>query len=416
VSKRDGGGQIRVPRMEYLIEHQRSNDHIGGIDLSFSLIDNLRIELPFGDHADQNQRTETERRMIFWISAAIVLMVLIAVLILLGVWLFHLSSAVNICETVATLGTGTIGQDSLAALGWCEECEFTSLDGVTLGGTYVHRHTTQRQGIVVFCHQFGGDRHVATSYVLRLLDHGFDVFAFDFRNHGTSDHMEGYLPRTWATQYEVLDVLGAIDYIRTSDYADGAGVALMGLSRGGCAAISAASRHDGIWALITDGAFESRWVTTAYIRRFMPQFVRLAPLLNAVPWFVQSLYGTFVHDIVARKLNHPCLKLKNDVRHIRQPFLMIHGGRDRTIPLELAHRLWKRLRTPAHLWIVPKGGHNRSIWAEPEQYQRRICRFLMKHAPPQTALAAHDARLASPTAVGFATQLPKRRLDSPVPK
>ena len=214
--------------------------------------------------------------MIVWVSAAIVLLVLIAALILSGVWLFHLASAINICETVATLGTGAAGQFSLATLGCCEECEFASLDGVTLRGTYVHRHTQQRHGVVVFCHEFGGDRHVAASYVSGLLDHGFDVFAFDFRNHGTSDHMEGYLPRAWATQYEVQDVLGAIDYLRTSDYADVAGVALMGLSRGGCAAISAASRHDGIWAVITDGAFESRWVTTAYIRRFMPQFVRLA--------------------------------------------------------------------------------------------------------------------------------------------
>ena len=243
-------------------------------------------------------------------------------------------------------GTGTVGQLSLKGLGRYEDCEFSSLDGVTLRGTYVHRHTSQRHGVVVFCHEFGGDRHTAASYVLPLLDRGFDVFAFDFRNHGTSDRMAGYMPRTWATRYEVNDVLGAVNYLRTLDDADMAGVALIGLSRGGCAAISAASRHNGIWAVITDGAFESRWVTTAYIRRFMPRFVRLASMLTVVPWFLQVLYGTFVHDLVARKLKHPCIKLKNDIRRVRQPFLMIHGARDHTIPVELAHRLWRRLRTP----------------------------------------------------------------------
>lgn len=352
--------------------------------------------------------------MIFWISVAIVLLVLIASLILLSVWLFHLPSAVYICETVATLGVGAAGRFSLTDLGWCEECEFTSLDGVTLRGTYVHRRTPQRRGVLVFCHEFGGDRHVATSYVSRLLNQGFDVFAFDFRNHGTSDRMEGYMPRTWATQYEVQDVLGAINYLQRSGYTDVTGVALLGLSRGGCVAISVASRHNGIWAVITDGAFESRWVTTAYIRRFMPQFVRLAPILNAVPWFLQVLYGTFVHDIVARKLRHPCIKLKNDIRRIRQPLLMIHGGRDHTIPLELAQRLWRRLRTPARLWIVPKGNHNRSLWSEPEQYQKRICRFLKKHAPRKMMLASQDSLPASPVTVGFSAKCPETRLDSPV--
>ena len=100
------------------------------------------------------------------------------------------------------------------------------------------------------------------------------MFAFDFRNHGTSDCMNGYTPRTWATQYEVFDVLGAVNLLRSDVAADPEGVALIGLSRGGSAALSAASRSDGIWAIVTDGAFVSRWVTAANIRRFMPQFVR----------------------------------------------------------------------------------------------------------------------------------------------
>jgi uncharacterized protein len=352
--------------------------------------------------------------MIFWISAIIAFLVLLAVLILIGTWLVHLPSAVNVCETVTTLGTGAAGQFSLEDLGWCEECEFPSLDGITLRGTYIRGNAPKRHGVVLFCHEFGGDRHVATSYVSRLLDKGFDALAFDFRNHGTSDRMEGYLPRTWATEYEVQDVMGAINFLRNLDDADVAGVALMGLSRGGSAAISAASHSDGIWAIITDGAFESRWVTTAHIRRFMPQFVRLAPMLTVLPWFVHVLYGTLVHNIVARKVKHPCIKLKEDVRHIRQPLLMIHGGRDRTIPVELAHRLWRRLRSPARLWIVPKGNHNRSLWSEPEQYQQRICRFLKKHAPRPTVLASHEPIATSPVTGASAAKRADKRLESPV--
>jgi len=233
----------------------------------------------------------------------------------------------------------------------------------------------------VFCYEFGGDRHVAAPYVAGLLDEGFDVFAFDFRNHGSSDRMEGYTPRTWTTRYEVLDVLGAIDYLRSGEDADPEAVALMGLSRGGSAALSAARRSQGIWALITDGAFVSRWVTAANIRRFMPQFVRLAPMLVRLPWFLHAFYGALVHDIVARRVKHPCINLGDDVRGLRQPLLMIHGERDSTIPVELAYRLWSRVRNRARLWIVPKSRHNRSIASDPAGYQLRICRFLRKHAP-----------------------------------
>ncbi|MGD0898405.1 MAG: alpha/beta fold hydrolase [Thermoguttaceae bacterium] len=368
----------------------------------------------FGERRGKTTNNRLGAKMVFWISGAIVLLVLVPAAVLLGIWLVHLPSAINLCETIAALGTGTVGQFSFESLGRYEDCEFPSFDGVTLRGTYVHRHTSQRHGVVVFCHEFGGDRRAAASYVLRLLDRGFDVFAFDFRNHGTSDRMEGYMPRNWATRYEVNDVLGAINYLRTLDDADVAGVALLGLCRGGCAAISAASRHNGIWAVITDGAFESRWVTTTYIRRFMPRFVRPASLLTVVPWFLQVLYGTFVHDLVARKLKHPCIKLKNDIRRVRQPLLMIHGARDHTIPVELAHRLWRRLRTHARLWIVPKGNHNRSIHSEPEEYQRRICRFLNRHAPRRGLLDSHNASAASPATNGVAAKSPETRSDLPV--
>ena len=316
--------------------------------------------------------------------AVVLFLLLLPCLVLVGTWRFHLSSATEICERVGTLGKGDAGQFSLETLGNCRTCEFPTADGLTLRGTYVRRRTFERLGVVIFCHEFGGDRHVAAPYTADLLDEGFDVFSFDFRNHGESQRMADYTPRTWVTQYEVLDVLGAIQYVRSLEDADPEGVALVRLSRGGSAAMSAASRTDGIWALITDGAFVSRWVTTANIRRFMPQFVRLAPVLVPLPWFVHVIYGTVVHDLVARKVKHPCINLVRDVRRLRPPLLMIHGARDSTIPVELAYRLRRKLPNWVRLWIVPKSSHNRSLRSDPVRYRRRIGRFLKNHAPGLT--------------------------------
>ncbi|NLF70905.1 MAG: alpha/beta fold hydrolase [Candidatus Anammoximicrobium sp.] len=329
---------------------------------------------------------------------AVVSLLTLPCLVLLGVWLFHLPSATGICDTIGTLGTGGSGQFSLKTLGDCRECEFFTPDGLKLQGTYVRRRTVERLGVVVFCHEFGGDRHVAAPYVAGLLDEGFDVFAFDFRNHGESERMAGYTPRTWATRYEVLDVMAALNYVRSLEDADPEGVALVGISRGGSAAMSTASCAEGVWALITDGAFVSRWVTTANIRRFMPQFVRLAPVLTRLPWFVHSIYGTVVHDLVARKVKHPCINLVNDVRGLRLPALMIHGARDSTIPVELAYRLWRRLPNRARLWIAPKSSHNRSLRTHPARYRRRICRFLKNHAPGPAHWPHEIAPTVSPNA------------------
>jgi len=346
--------------------------------------------------------------MVFSIFAAIVL-ILLPCLVLVGTWLFHLPSATGICEMIGTLGTGSAGQFSLNELGDCQECEFPTRDGLRLRGTYVRRRTVERRGAVVFCHEFGGDRHVAAPYVAGLLEEGFDVFAFDFRNHGQSEHMTGYAPRTWATRYEVLDVLAAIEYVRSIDDADPEGVALVGLSRGGSAAMSAASRTDGIWALVTDGAFVSRWVTTTNIRRFMPQFVRLAPVLTRLPWFVHVIYGSVVHDLVARKVKHPCINLVNDVLRLRPPSLMIHGARDSTIPVELAYRLWRRLPKRGRLWIVPKSNHNRSLRTNPVRYQQRVCRFLKNHAPRPARRPCYVMPNVSRIAAGYAVRAAETR-------
>ena len=342
--------------------------------------------------------------MLVWVCGTILSLVLLPCLVLVVVWLSYLRSATRICDEVGMLGAGAAGRFSLSALGDCEDREFQTVDGLTLRGTYVYRRTPHRRGVVIFCHEFGGDRHVAVPYVEGLLNEGFDVFAFDFRNHGTSDCMNGYTPRTWATQYEVFDVLGAVNLLRSDVAADPEGVALIGLSRGGSAALSAASRSDGIWAIVTDGAFVSRWVTAANIRRFMPQFVRLAPLLVRLPWFLHAFYGAIVHDLAARKVRHPCINLADDVARLRQPLLMIHGKLDSTIPVDLARRLWRRLRTPARLWIVPNGRHNRSLRCDPFVYQRRVCRFLKNHAPEARRRSDHRIPVGSCGEAGMASR------------
>ena len=67
---------------------------------------------------------------------------------------------------------------------------------------------------MVYCHEFLSDRWSYRPYIDRLRDLGFDVFTFDFRNHGESQSEPGYEPMHWASDREVIRRLhgvGAID-------------------------------------------------------------------------------------------------------------------------------------------------------------------------------------------------------------
>ena len=153
-------------------------------------------------------------------------------LVLVGIWIYHLRTATKLCTALGTMGASAASNGFLTELGRCDQCLFRTADGVTLRGTYVYHRAARRRGVLVFCHQFGSDRHVAARYVSRLLDEGFDLFAFDFRNHGMSEPMAGYTARAWPTEFEVLDVLAALDWVAARDDADPRGVALMRSGQG----------------------------------------------------------------------------------------------------------------------------------------------------------------------------------------
>src|SRR5207248_10055369 len=67
-----------------------------------------------------------------------------------------------------------------------EEVRFAASDGVELAGTYFTTRAGARLGTVVFCHEYLGDRWGFLAYADGLHAAGFDLFSFDFRNHGDS--------------------------------------------------------------------------------------------------------------------------------------------------------------------------------------------------------------------------------------
>ena len=113
-----------------------------------------------------------------------------------------------------------------------ESVTFTTDDGLELSGSFLGRRNPQRVGLVVFCHEYLSDRWSCLPYLDHLRDIGYDVFTFDFRNHGSSASDPHYAPLQWATDYEVRDLRAALACLRDRPDHDQAGFGLIGVSRG----------------------------------------------------------------------------------------------------------------------------------------------------------------------------------------
>ena len=264
-----------------------------------------------------------------------------------------------------------------------EACEFTTADGLTLRGTYLATPALARQGVVVFCHEYTAQRSTAWRYVRDLLDRGYDIFTFDFRNHGASDGLSNYQPMPWVTTFEVDDVLAAVEYVTSRGDADADGVGLLGLSKGGTAALCAAAFDRRIRAVATDGAFPLEEMQIHYMRRYMQIYLRYSWLLSKLPSWCLISFCRWGRYFVGLKRHCRFVHVTQVARRVRQPVFMIHGKNDTYVPLDVVHLLRSAISRRTRLWVVPGAKHNRAIGVAMHQYHRRIGRFFQCHLAPQ---------------------------------
>jgi pimeloyl-ACP methyl ester carboxylesterase len=267
-----------------------------------------------------------------------------------------------------------------------EVVTFRTEDGLELSASYLARRKRERAGLLVFCHEYLSDRWSCSPYLDHLRDRGYDIFTFDFRNHGASDCEPDYAPLQWATDREVRDLRAALRYLRSRDDHDPAGFGLFGVSRGGSAALVVASEECDVWAVVTDGAFPTRGTMTAYILRWAEIYVRSRLFLATVPRWVYAFVGDMSRLRSQRRRNCRFPDIETAARRLApRPLLMIHGERDTYIGPAIARSLYDHAREPRELWIVPDAKHNRCRECRPEEYEARIARFVAQYAPRPSA-------------------------------
>ena len=148
-----------------------------------------------------------------------------------------------------------------------EEVRFPTSDGLMLSGCYL-RATQPRRGVILFGLEFGSNRWSCRSYCEHLVENGFDVFAFESRNQGSSDAMPGYEPLQWVTTYEVRDAEAALAYLKSRPDADPRGVGFFGISKGASAGLMAAARDPYVRCCVTDGVFATYTTLVPYMQQW----------------------------------------------------------------------------------------------------------------------------------------------------
>jgi uncharacterized protein len=276
-----------------------------------------------------------------------------------------------------------------------QEVEFAVADGAMLCGSLLRHGAAARRGLIVFCHEFSGDRWLCLSYLEPLRAEGFDVLAFDFRGHGKSAPSPVRERLQWVTAEDVADVGAALAWAFAQPEFAGGPIALFGVSKGGGSALAAAAAEPRVAAVAVDGAYPTHGTVVEYMAKWVSIFSQRKFVYERLPrWFYSGLCWLALRDRQrVWGVRYP--KLEDAVRTYAGPLLMVHGRRDNYIPRELAARFFGQAKSKRkEFWLVDGAKHNRCAEVAGAEYHRRLAAFFGAACPPGAADAPRRAAVA----------------------
>ena len=236
-------------------------------------------------------------------------------------------------------------------------------DGLVLQGWLL---TSPENRLTVICsHGYRQNREQADVPLMPLakvlVEHGMNVLLFDYRNSGES---AGQM--TSVGQYEVRDLLGAVDYVHSRQELNPK-VALLGFSMGAATAILAGAEEPTVAAVVVDAPF-------ADLTRYLEANFSVWTGLPTVPFNRTILAVTpIVTGLQPEKVSPVQVVSKFGGR----PLLLIHGEADDDIAPENSLEL-QQAYPAAELLRVAEARHVKSYQQDPKRYEAVVLKFLQK--------------------------------------
>lgn len=229
-----------------------------------------------------------------------------------------------------------------------EDVSFSSTDGMHLHGWFLPAKGYARATIVFF---HGNAENISSHVgaVFWLPAEGYNVFILDYRGFGRS---EGKPDIRGVNR----DALAALDYIASRKEVDPDRLVVFGQSVGAAIALYVAAKtSQPIHAVVAESAFTSY---PAIMREKMSESLFTWPL----QWL--SLGVTSRYDPLKA------------IHTIHVPVLLIHGDRDKIIPIHHARVLYAAANEPRQLWVVKGGGHISAFAPNRLEYRKRFTLYL----------------------------------------
>ena len=282
-----------------------------------------------------------------------------------------LKSSLPIFENMPPFAAEQYPQDPSA-----EPIAFRTPSGMTLRGSLFRTLKGEPRGLIVFCHELGSNRWSALSYCEGLLAAGFHVLAFDFRNHGESDWIASYDPICWLSAYEVEDVMAVIEFIGGRTDLNSLPLGLFGMSRGGAAALVAASTAPSVRCVCADGAYSCDEMLYHFTRRWGALYIPGWMMQLEPRWHMLMIFWLIR---TASQFRRRCryANVERSLDRLRdKPVLMFSGERDTYVTPRVTRSLFARTgQDESNLWIVPRAKHNTARQTATDQYDRRMIEF-----------------------------------------
>ncbi len=221
---------------------------------------------------------------------------------------------------------------------------------------------TSSKGTVVMAHGLGGSKQSVYPVAALFLDMGYDVFAIDLPNAGSSTSRLN----TFGVR-ESYDVLDAVRYI--SEKSDKA-LILWGMSYGGAAAAIAAGRDDSdIDYLILDSPLGDPEYMIDKGLDFIEQSSPVSPeLLKRA----SDLYTTGRYGFSIKSMNAAAWLSQSSI-----PVLVLSSDSDEVTPLFMAEALYNASHhQDSRLIKFHDVSHAMMYYEEPKQYTQAINQFL----------------------------------------
>jgi uncharacterized protein len=257
-----------------------------------------------------------------------------------------------------------------------EDVQFPTVNERLLHGWWLPRPETNR--VVIAVSGYRGKKEDVLGISGTLWRNGYNVLLFDYRAHGTTRLEDELLT---LGHRELEDMQAAIAYVRQR--VPNVLLGLMGGSMGASVSIVAAARDPEVKAVWADSAFTSQ-------ERVISHAWKSITKLPSTP--IVPLAG----ELFARQTGYRWQDfepLAEIPKLGRRPVYIIHGGSDRTTPVDCAYELYEAAPGPKSLWVAADAQHCQVYFLFRETYSQRALKFFGRYLT-ETATDLLDRRTA----------------------